>query len=148
MSTSRRALGAIFGLGLLIIPAQYLSVTLGLLIIATALLSFFSPSFEPSRGTQLAGGTAAGILETIAAMGGTTLALVYQNHPGPELRATLATSFAAGIVTSLVVLTLAGRVDGQHLLLVLELSPTLLLGLWASRWAIKFLDERWIRHRY
>jgi uncharacterized membrane protein YfcA len=146
LSTSGRALGAVFGVGLLkIIPAQYLSVMLGLFIIATALLSFFSPNFEPSRGTQVAGGMAAGITGTIAAIGGTPLALVYQDRQGPELRATLAISFVAGIVASLVVLTLAGRVDGQHLLLALELLPAVLVGLWASRWVIKFLDERWVR---
>ncbi len=101
---------------------------LSLFIIATALLSFFSPSFEPSRGTQPAGGTAAGITGTIAAIGDAPLALIYQDRPGPELPATLATSFAAGIVTSLAVLTLAGRVDGRHLLLALELPPALRFG--------------------
>jgi uncharacterized protein len=46
---------------------------------------------------------------------------------------------------SLVSLGLAGKVEGRHLVLVVELLPGLLLGLWASRWVVKRLDERWLR---
>ena len=146
LSTGGRVLGAVAGAGLLkVIPAEFLSTLLGILIVAAALLSFFSPSFEPSKETQVIGGIASGVMGTTAAIGVIPLALVYQDRPGPELRATLAVSFAAGIVASLVTLAITGRVEGWHFLLALELLPALLLGLWASRWAIKFLDERWLR---
>ena len=42
-------------------------------------------------------------------------------------------------------LGLVGEVEGRHLVLALELLPGLLVGLWASRWVIKRLDERWLR---
>ena len=77
--------------------------------------------------------------------GGAPLALVYQDRSGADLRSTLSISFVVGIVMSLVGLGLAGKVEWQHVALALELLPGLLVGLWASRWVVKRLDERWLR---
>jgi uncharacterized membrane protein YfcA len=46
---------------------------------------------------------------------------------------------------SLAGLALAGKVQGWHFLLALQLLPGLLVGLWSSRWVIRYLDERWLR---
>ena len=144
--TVARAVGTAAGVGLVVlIPASLLSVLVGLLITAVALLSFFNPNFEVSNKTRLAGGIASGITSTTAAIGGPPLALIYQDRSGAELRSTLSVSFVVGIAMSLVGLALAGRVQGWHFLLALQLLPGLLVGLWASRWVIKYLDERWLR---
>jgi uncharacterized membrane protein YfcA len=145
-NTCGRVLGAGAGAGMLqLIPAESLSTLLGLLIVAAALLSFFSPSVETTKKTQVAGGIASGIMGTTVAIGGPPLALIYQDRPGPQLRATLAVSFGVGAVASLSALAVTGRVEGWHFLLALELLPALLIGLWVSKWAIKFLEERWLR---
>jgi uncharacterized protein len=144
--TVARAVGTAAGVALVVlIPTSLLSVLVGLLITAVALLSFFNPNFEVSNKTRLAGGIASGITSTTAAIGGPPLALIYQDRSGAELRSTLSISFVVGIVMSLVGLAFAGRVQGWHLLLALQLLPGLLVGLWASRWVIKYLDERWLR---
>jgi uncharacterized protein len=70
---------------------------------------------------------------------------VYQDRSGAELRSTLAISFVVGIIMSLVGLGLAGKVEGRHVVLALELLPGLFVGLWASQWVAKRLDERWLR---
>jgi len=46
---------------------------------------------------------------------------------------------------SLAGLWLAGKVEARHAVLALELLPCLLVGLWASRWVVERLDERWLR---
>ena len=144
--TGARAVGTAAGVVLVVlIPASLLSVLVGLLITVVALLSFFNPNFEVSNKTRLAGGIASGITSTTAAIGGPPLALIYKDRSGAELRSTLSVSFVVGIVMSLVGLAFAGRVQGWHFLLALQLLPGLLVGLWASRWVIKFLDERWLR---
>jgi len=144
--TVARAVGTAAGVALVVlIPTSLLSVLVGFLITAVALLSFFNPNFEVSNKTRLAGGIASGITSTTAAIGGPPLALIYQDRSGAELRSTLSISFVVGIVMSLVGLALAGRVQGWHFLLALQLLPGLLVGLWASRWVIKYLDERWLR---
>ena len=144
--TGGRLVGTIAGVILLVlVPKGYLSTLTGLLIMAAALGSFLKPDFEVRNSTRLTGGIASGVVGTVAALGGTPLALVYQDRSGAELRSTLAISFVVGIAMSLVGLGLAGKVEGRHVVLALELLPGLLVGLWASRWVAKRLDERWLR---
>src|SRR5215210_4170212 len=128
--TGARAVGTAAGVALVVlVPANFLSVLVGLLITALALLSFFSPNFEVSNKTRIAGGIASGITSTTAAIGGPPLALIYQGSSGAELRSTLSISFVVGIVMSLAGLALAGKVQGWHFLLALQLLPGLLVGL-------------------
>ena len=107
--------------------------------------SFLKPAYEVNNGKRLAGGVASGVVGTGAALGGTPLALVYQDRFGAELRSTLALSFVVGIAMSLVGLTLAGKVEGRHVILALQLLPCLLIGLWISRSVVERLNERWLR---
>ena len=144
--TAGRLVGTVAGVALLVLaPKGWLSTLTGLLIVAAALGSFFSPNFEVNDRTRIAGGLASGVVGTVAALGGTPLALVYQDRSGPELRSTLAISFVVGILMSLAGLWLAGKVEARHAVLALELLPCLLVGLWASRWVVERLDERWLR---
>ena len=144
--TVGRLLGTVAGVALLVfVPKDPLSTLTGLLIVAVALGSFLKPSFEVRNSTRLTGGIASGVVGTVAALGGTPLALVYQDRSGAELRSTLSASFVVGIAMSLVGLGLAGKVEGRHLVLALELLPGLLVGLWASRRVVKRLNERCLR---
>ncbi len=144
--TGGRLVGTVAGVVLLVLaPQGYLSVLTGLLILAAALGSFLRPSIEVSDRTRLAGGVASGVVGTVAALGGTPLALVYQDRSGAELRSTLAISFVVGIAMSLVGLALAGEVEGRHIVLALELLPGLFIGLLISRWVVGRLNERWLR---
>lgn len=144
--TGGRFIGTIAGVGVLaMVPKTFLSVLLGLLIVAAALLSFVRPSLEIRKDTQFAGGIASGVLSTAAALRGSPLALVYQQRPGPEIRSTLSISFVVGLLMSLVALMFAGRVGEEHILLALQLLPGLFAGLWASRRVTMLLDERWLR---
>ncbi len=144
--TGGRLVGTVAGVMLLVlVPSGYLSLLTGLLILAAAVGRFLRPAFEVNDATRLAGGVASGVVGTVAALGGTPLALVYQDRSGAELRSTLALSFVVGIAMSLVGLALAGKVESRHLVLALELLPALLIGLWVSRWVVERLDERWLR---
>jgi uncharacterized membrane protein YfcA len=144
--TAGRLLGTIAGVALLaFVPNGSLSTLTGLLILVAALASFLKPSFEVRNGIRLAGGVASGVVGTVAALGGTPLALVYQERSGAELRSTLSISFVVGIAMSLAGLGLAGKVEWRHFALALALLPGLLVGLWASRWVVKRLNERWLR---
>ena len=144
--TAGRLFGTVAGLVLLVLtPKGYLSVLTGLLILTAALGSFLKPTFEVNKRTRLAGGVASGVVGTVAALGGTPLALVYQDRSGAELRSTLAISFVVGIAMSLVGLGLAGQVEGRQVILALHLLPCMLVGLWVSRWVVERLDERWLR---
>ena len=76
---------------------------------------------------------------------GPPLALIYQSHSGPQIRATLAVAFSVGTVLSLAALVLADRVGADHLLLALKLLPALLLGLGTARFVAELFTGRWLR---
>ncbi len=144
--TSGRLLGAVGGVGLLAtIPTGYLSVLTGGLILVAVAMSILSPDFEIKNSTRLVGGIASGVMGTAAGVGGPPLAFVYQKRTGPELRSTIALSFAIGTVMSLLGIVLVGKLEEHQLRLALLLLPAMLLGLWGSRRISKFLDKRWLR---
>jgi uncharacterized protein len=146
--TGGRLLGIAGGLGLLVmVPTRYLSVLTGGLILSAVIMSLLDPDFRVKNKTRLVGGgVASGVMGTAAGVGGPPLAIVYQNRPGPELRSTIALSFALGNVVSLLGLVLVGELGEHQLRLALLLFPSLLLGLWGSRKTSEFLDrQRWLR---
>jgi uncharacterized protein len=81
-----------------------------------------------NRGTLLAAGIVSGVAGTATSIGGPPLALLYQRHSGPQLRATLAAYFVAGAALSLVGLGLAGQATSQDLGVACLLAPFLLAG--------------------
>lgn len=144
--TAGRTVGIGGGLALLTaVPARSLSILLGAFILLGVLLSGLAPDLEVKTSTRLIAGVASGVMGTAAGIGGPALALVYQSRPGPQLRSTLALSFAVGIVLSIAGLAAAGRAELWHALLALRLLPALLLGLLVARTAARWLDERWLR---
>lgn len=144
--TSGRLVGTVAGAALLVVaPKASLSVVTGVLIVATAVGSFLRPTFGVNNRTRLVGGVASGVVGTVAALGGTPLALVYQDRSGAELRSTLAISFVVGIAMSMVALAVAEKVEGRQVVLAIELLPGLMIGLLTSQWVVKRLDESWLR---
>ncbi|TCJ18476.1 sulfite exporter TauE/SafE family protein [Rubrobacter taiwanensis] len=144
--TGGRVLGTAGGVWLVAaVPNGLLTALVGLFILAAVVMSLLGPQFELRDGTRFAGGVASGVMGTAAAVGGPPLALIYQNRSGPELRSTLAISFALGIVMSIAGLALAGQVTAGHLVLALKLVPGVLAGLWLGARASRRLDARWLR---
>lgn len=64
----------------------------------------------------MSAGSITGVTETATGIGGPPLALVFQHHPGPVVRTTIAACFLVGQVVSLVMLMLAGRATAEQVL--------------------------------
>ena len=61
------------------------------------------------------------------------MALLYQHHGGPTVRATLGVFFPCSATLSVVGYALTGEITADRVLLALALLPAMLVGLWASR---------------
>lgn len=107
-----------------------------LLVLLAVLLSILHPNLRPTRGWVVSAGLLSGFMGTISSIGGPPIALVYQNSPGPELRATLSGIFIVGCLISITLLSVAGLFGQRELLLSVALVPAVLLGFWASRFAL------------
>jgi len=99
----------------------------GLILLAVG-LSVTSWNIQPTRGALFAGGTLSGFMGTITSVGAPPMGIVYQNSPGPRVRATLNVFFALGALVSVLALAAWGQVSMGDLWLALALAPPLLLG--------------------
>ena len=143
---SGRLVGTLGGVGLLaLVPAGFLSVLFGGLVLAAMLASRWSSKIPLRNRTRLAGGVASGVMGTAGGIGGPPLALVYQDRSGPEIRSTLAVAFLVGTGISLATLFFVGKLEWEHVLLALQVLPGLFLALFSTRWIAPLLDRWWLR---
>ena len=114
------ALGA---LALASVPADAMSLLVGLAVLAGVALGLARVKLSPSPRILLGAGLLSGVFGTIASIGGPPLALVYQHEPGPRLRGTLAGYFIVGALMSLAALIPIGRYGASELTWTLLLLP-------------------------
>jgi uncharacterized membrane protein YfcA len=134
--------------GALIVATVSISVLQGVVAVVVLVLvaaSLLVPPLPVTRGTQLTAGAVSGVTGTAAGIGGPPLALLYQHHPGPTIRSTLAAAFLFGTVLSFVTLALVGEAGVDQLLLGVGLTPLALLGSVAGRRFHDQLDRGWLR---
>jgi uncharacterized protein len=141
-------LGRVPGTGVLIVAlvsGDLLSTLAGSAVLLGVLLSVLAGHVRVNRETATGAGAAAGVLGTTAAIDGPPLALLYQRHPGPTIRATLACAFLVGAAMSFTGLAAAGEIHGWQLLLALALAPALLVGLACSTLVTRLVGDRSLR---
>ncbi len=144
--TAGRLGGTFGGLWLLAaFSASALNVLVGVATIAAAAATLAIPPFQPGRSSLIAAGLITGVTETATGIGGPPLALVYQHQPAAVLRSTMALCFLVGELISLVILALAGRVQGSQFVEAALLLAPLLAGAALSRFAQRLLSGRALR---
>ncbi len=144
--TVGRCGGGVCGVAVLAaLPGGALKVFIGVATMITAFASLLSGRFSVGRNAFVAAGVITGITETATGIGGPPLALIYQHHPGPTLRATIATCFFVGEVFSLVLLAATGRLAGGQVIAAAWLLPALCVGALISQALHNRLDGRKLR---
>jgi uncharacterized membrane protein YfcA len=144
--TLGRCAGGIAGLEVLaLLPGGGLRWFVGLATILTAVGSMLSSNLALRPSVFIRAGIITGITDTATGIGGPPMALVYQHHPGPVLRATLAICFLVGELLSLLLLALGGRLEQNQLTAAVWLLPALAAGSLLSRWSHGRVDGRPMR---
>jgi uncharacterized protein len=128
-----------------VVAADTLSVLAGVSVLVAVAVTLSTTSIPVTPATQVATGVVSGAMGTATSIGGPPLALLYQHHEGPVLRATLAATFALGTVVSVLGLALAGVIEGWQVVLALALAPGTLVGVVASSRLVDRLDGAWLR---
>ena len=117
----------------------------GGVVLAMVATSLATPALVVRRRSQLTAGLVSGMTGTSAGIGGPPLALLYQHHPGPTMRSTLAASFMFGTALSLTTLGIARQLHTDQILLGVGLMPVVVAGSVAGRRLHDFLDRGWLR---
>ncbi len=144
--TLGRLAGGVAGLAVVAtISGPELTVFVGVTTIAAALATLFAPHFSPGRRAFGIAGVVTGITETATGIGGPPLALIYQHHPAPVLRATIAACFLVGEILSLALLAGVGRLGTAELARAAALIPFVLVGAAISGVMHRKLNDRMLR---
>jgi uncharacterized protein len=127
------------------VSTSTLQLLVGLVLLAVVLTSFVAPPIPVVPATQAVTGAVSGVTGTAAGIGGPPLAVLYQRHTGPAIRATLSASFLIGTILSLGTLAASGSVRTGQLALGAGLTPLVLAGVVLGRRAHRVLDQGWMR---
>lgn len=127
------------------VAAETLSVLAGAAVLLAVAASLLTTTIPVTRATKLATGVVSGAMGTATSIGGPPMALLYQHHDGPVLRATLAATFALGTTLSSLALAAAGAISWWHVWLAVALLPGTLAGMAASSRLVGRLDGAWLR---
>ncbi len=141
-----RVPGAILGAWIVAtVSTSTLQAIAGGIVLILVIASGFMPPVRVRREAQIAAGVVSGLTGTSAGIGGPPLALLYQHHPGPTMRSTLAAAFFFGTVMSLVTLVIARQVRTDQIVLGVAMAPMVVVGSVMGRRLHKFLDRGWLR---
>jgi len=122
-----------------------LQIVVALFILAIAAASVAAPAIPVRPSTQIAAGVVSGVTSTTAGIGGPPVALLYQHHPGPTMRSTMAATFFIGTILSLSVLWITGSVKLHALVVGAVLAPVVLAGTVLGRRMHDLLEKGWMR---
>ena len=141
-----RIIGSAAGTGLLlIIPNEDLNLLYGSLIILAVILSVSGWKLSMLPRNFLFAGSLSGMMATAAAIGGPSMALVYQHGSGPRLRSTLSAIFLMGSFIALIFLFIAGKLGIPEFIRALILLPGIVTGFYLSKFSKTVLDKKLLR---
>lgn len=113
---------------LVVVPQDIMVLVFGVIVLVAVAISASGVRFPPVRSNLIGAGFLAGLMGTIATIGGPPMAIVYQESDSPTLRSTLSAYFIFGGLFSLITLFAYGRVGWPEFFLALALCPGIILG--------------------
>ena len=132
-----------------VVAASYISVlsldklglVFGIFILFAVVLSIKSPPISFTFKGCYTAGVLSGFMGTSSGIGAPVLALLYQQHTGKSLRATLAFLYVISSIVMLIFLHFAGRFGVSELISGVSLIPGFLLGYLLSPVLVKKIDK-------
>jgi uncharacterized protein len=125
-----------------LLPLAVFSSIFALMILAAIGMSLTRWHLLPTRLNLIVAGLLSGLMGTMTSVGSPPIALVYQNQPGPKVRATMGAFLMLGASFSLVTLAVVGRFTAAHAMTTLWLIAPVLLGFMASKFFVRHVDKR------
>ena len=102
----------------------------GVIILCAVILSIMGWRLAFTMRNLFAMGIVSGFTGVVTSVGAPPLALIYQDKPAEQTRATLATFFAIGGATSLLILFAIGWAKVDHIYMALFMAPAAAFGTW------------------
>jgi len=141
-----RVPGGLLGLWILLaLDTRAINVFLGILILTIVALLASGVSIARNPATELTGGVFSGVAGIVGAVGGPPVGLLYKDAPPPVVRSTLGVVFSVGLVISIGLRALGGRITTTDIQISLWLAPAMAVGFAASGLLKDRVDEVIVR---
>jgi len=122
---------------------EYLGLIFGLFILLSVFISVKVKSFRLSPTVNYTGGFIAGLMGTMAAVGGQILALLFQNHPLESIKSTLAFLYSIFSVVMLFIFYMVGDFSYEQMISGFYLMPGFMIGFFISPLFIKYFNPKY-----
>ncbi len=127
------------------IDQRAFSILFAVAVLVVVGISFSGYVLPFNRMNLVLASGVSGISNTISAIGGPPMALVYQTQSGEHIRATLSAIFAIGSTLSMTCLWWVGKFGWHDIALGLLLLPGIFLGFAISHYTAPLLDQKTMR---
>lgn len=132
-------------LALVLVDPSSMALLLAAVVLVAVAMSASGFRIVPRRPVLVGAGVVSGFMGTTSSIGGPPIAMIYQHHPGPEMRGTLAGYFIAGASMSLVAIFGVGHFDLDQGRWALTIAPGALVGFLLSGRTARWLDGGYTR---
>ncbi|MCO6046712.1 sulfite exporter TauE/SafE family protein [Aeoliella sp. ICT_H6.2] len=128
-----------------IIDQRLFSILFAVVILVAVSISLSGVALPFTTSNLVLASCVSGISNTVSAVGGPPMALVYQTQHGAHIRSTLSAIFAIGSTLSMICLAVVGEFTFHDILLGLMLMPGIFLGFAISRYTVRLIDQHTTR---
>ena len=124
---------------------EYLGLVFGVFILISVFISLNIKAFKLTKKMNYAGGIVAGVMGTMAAVGGQILALLFQNHPLESIKSTLAVLYTLFSITMLFIFYLFGNFSYEQMLSGFYLMPGFIIGFFSAPLFSRFFNPSYAK---
>lgn len=130
------------GVAIALMPLAVFGTLFALMILVAVAVSLSRWVVLPTPRNLVAAGLVSGFMGTLTSVGSPPMGLVYQNMPGPKVRATIGAFFVLGASFSMITLAIVGRFTLAQVAACAWLVPPVLFGFLVSRRLLRYVDRR------
>jgi uncharacterized membrane protein YfcA len=122
---------------------EYLGLVFGFFILISVFISIKVKSFTLNKGINYSGGLVAGVMGSMAAVGGQILALLVQNHPLESLKSTLAFLYTLFSIVMLLVFFIFGEFSYTQFISGIYMMPGFIIGFFIAPIFSKYFNPKY-----
>ncbi len=125
------------------IKFEYLGLVFGVFILISIFISIRIKTFTLNKGINYSGGFIAGVMGSMAAVGGQILALLFQNHPLESLKSTLAFLYTLFSTVMLIMFYMFGEFSYTQFISGVYMMPGFIIGFFIAPIFSKYFNPEY-----
>ena len=125
------------------ISFEYMGLVFGMFILISVFISIKIKSFTLNKSINYSGGFIAGVMGSMAAVGGQILALLFQNHPLESLKSTLAFLYTLFSTVMLLMFFSFGEFSYTQFISGIYMMPGFIIGFFLAPIFSKYFNPKY-----